>query len=234
MRALLADLSRERWPQLLVVDASGNELLGRPVAVESVIAARQQAALAEAHRAARLVELQEGGGSLVVVRAGLVGRSCVPPIPPLARLTERPGEPPREFRPGFERRPAEPSPWLPVGIGLLASIAFSALLAWYLSKPISNLRWALGAVAEGRLETRVKPLMGARRDEIADLGQDFDRMAQQLQALISAQRRLLHDVSHELRSPLARLQAAIGLARQDPGKLEGDARPYRARGGAAR
>lgn len=219
LRALLADLSRERWPQLLVVDTRGNELLGRPVAAESIAAARQQAALAEAHRAARLVELEGGGGSwLLFVPAG--GPELRPPIPPLARLTGRPGEPPREFRPGFERRPAEPSPWMPVGIGLLASVAFSALLAWYLSKPISNLRWALGAVAEGRLETRVKPLMGARRDEIADLGQDFDRMAQQLQALIGAQRRLLHDVSHELRSPLARLQAAIGLARQDPGKLE--------------
>lgn len=219
LQAMLADLSRERWPQLLVVDARGDELLGRPTVPESVAAARQQAALGDAHRAARVVELPAGGGRwLLFVPAG--GPELRPPMPPLARLTGRPGEPPREFRPGFERRPAEPSLWLPVGIGLLASIAFSALLAWYLSKPIRNLRWALGAVAEGRLETRVKPLMGARRDEIADLGQDFDRMAQQLQALIGAQRRLLHDVSHELRSPLARLQAAIGLARQDPAKLE--------------
>jgi len=82
------------------------------------------------------------------------------------------------------------------------------------------LRWALGALADGKLETRVKQLMGAGGDEISDLGQDFDRMAQQLQSLVGAQRRLLHDVSHELRSPLARLQAAIGLARQDPAKLE--------------
>ena len=219
LRAMLADLSRERWPQLLVVDARGNELLGRPVSAESVAAARLQAGLGEGHRAARLVELPEGRGAwLLFVPAG--GPELRPPIPPLSRLAGRPGELPREFRPGFERRPAEPSPWMPVGIGLLASIAFSALLAWYLSKPIRNLRWALGAVAEGRLETRVRPLMGARRDEIADLGQDFDRMAQQLQSLIGAQRRLLHDVSHELRSPLARLQAAIGLARQDPAKLD--------------
>jgi two-component system OmpR family sensor kinase len=63
-------------------------------------------------------------------------------------------------------------------------------------------------------------LIGRRRDDVADLGRDFDRMAQQLQALIAAQRALLHDVSHELRSPLARLQAAIGLARQSPGKTE--------------
>jgi two-component system OmpR family sensor kinase len=94
------------------------------------------------------------------------------------------------------------------------------MLAWYLVRPIRSLRWAFDAAAAGRLETRVSPLMGRRRDEIADLGRDFDRMAQQLQALVNAQRRLLHDVSHELRSPLARLQAAIGLARQSPATLE--------------
>nr|MBP7446334.1 HAMP domain-containing protein [Zoogloea sp.] len=99
-------------------------------------------------------------------------------------------------------------------------VLFSALLAWYLSKPIRSLRWALGAVAEGRLDARVRPLLGGRRDEIADLAEDFDRMAQQIQTLVGAQRRLLHDVSHELRSPLARVQAAVGLMRQDPAKLD--------------
>lgn len=62
--------------------------------------------------------------------------------------------------------------------------------------------------------------MGGRHDEIAELGRDFDRMAGELQRLVESQRQLLHDVSHELRSPLARLEAAIGLARQDPAKLE--------------
>jgi two-component system OmpR family sensor kinase len=105
-------------------------------------------------------------------------------------------------------------------IGIATSLAFSVLLAWYLTRPIRNLRWAFDAAAAGKLETRVSPRMGRRRDEIADLGRDFDRMALQLQKLVSAQRRLLHDVSHELRSPLARLQAAIGLARQNPAKLD--------------
>jgi two-component system OmpR family sensor kinase len=104
--------------------------------------------------------------------------------------------------------------------GTLTSLAVSALLARYLARPIRNLRWAFDAAAEGRLEARVLPMMGRRRDAIADLGRDFDRMAQRLQTLVSAQRNLLHDVSHELRSPLARLQAAIGLARQNPEKLE--------------
>ena len=62
--------------------------------------------------------------------------------------------------------------------------------------------------------------MGRRRDELADLGRDFDRTAARLKLLMDGQRRLLHDVSHELRSPLARLQAAVGLARQQPGNVE--------------
>ena len=109
---------------------------------------------------------------------------------------------------------------LPIGIGFLASLGFSALLALYLSTPIRHLRSAFDAAAAGKLDTRIGPRMGRRRDEIADLGRDFDRMAGQLQTLVSSQRRLLHDVSHELRSPLARLEAAIGLARQRPEKLD--------------
>ena len=61
--------------------------------------------------------------------------------------------------------------------------------------------------------------MGQRRDELADLGRDLDRMARHLAQLMEGQRRLLHDVSHELRSPLARLNAIIGLARQQPDSL---------------
>jgi two-component system OmpR family sensor kinase len=104
--------------------------------------------------------------------------------------------------------------------GVLASFISAALLAWHFAKPIRNLRSAFDAVAAGKLEARIVPAMGARRDELADLGQDFDHMAARLQELVEGQRRLLHDVSHELRSPLARLQAAIGLARQRPEKTE--------------
>lgn len=114
---------------------------------------------------------------------------------------------------------SHPPRGLPLAAGLLASLVFSALLAWHFAKPVRLLRWALGAVAAGNLDTRVRPLMGDRRDEIADLSRDFDRMTEELQHHIAAQRRLLHDVSHELRSPLARLQAAIGLARQNPAKM---------------
>lgn len=111
-------------------------------------------------------------------------------------------------------------PWLLILAGLVASLIFSALLARYFARPVGHLRTAFAAVAEGRLDERVQPRIGRRRDEIADLGRHFDAMAARLQELIGAQRQLLHDVSHELRSPLARLQAAIGLARQDPARAE--------------
>lgn len=209
LRRLLAEWSGERAPRVLVVDEAGHDLLGREVA---------PAALAEA----RAWRDEEGHRQPVRQVSGLDGRRWVLFIP--ARAGEGPWE--RHPPPGGGGRPppgrhgpTPPEPWIPIGSGLLASVLFSALLAWHLSKPIRSLRWALGSVAAGNLETRVRPLMGSRRDEIADLGEDFDRMARQLQSLIVSQRRLLHDVSHELRSPLARLQAAIGLLRQDPARL---------------
>lgn len=100
--------------------------------------------------------------------------------------------------------------------GLIVSFISSFLLAWHFSKPVRLLRKAFKSIAQGDLNTRISPEIGWRRDEIADLGNDFDHMASQLQNLMASQRRLLHDVSHELRSPLARLQVSIGLARQQP------------------
>lgn len=110
-------------------------------------------------------------------------------------------------------------PVLPIGATLVASLLCAALLARYFARPIGTLRTAFDAAAAGKLDTRIGDAMGGRRDELADLGRDFDRMASQLQALMDGQRRLLHDVSHELRSPLARLQVAIGLLRQQPARL---------------
>ncbi len=99
-------------------------------------------------------------------------------------------------------------------------LLFSALLAWYLTHPISRLRTGFDRLAHGDLAVRLKPEMGRRRDEIADLAGDFDTMAERLQQLVRARDQLMHDVSHELRSPLARLNMAIGLARQTPQRME--------------
>ena len=97
---------------------------------------------------------------------------------------------------------------------VLASGLVSYGLARYLTEPAARLSRATHRLAGGDLTTRVGPQMGRRRDELADLGRDFDVMAERIQALMLAERRLLADISHELRSPLARINVAVELAQQ--------------------
>jgi two-component system OmpR family sensor kinase len=102
----------------------------------------------------------------------------------------------------------------PLGVMFAASLLLSAGLAAYLARPVSRLRDGFRKLAQGDLGVRLTEGMGRRRDEIADLAQDFDVMAERLQQSIASRDRLLHDVSHELRSPLARMSVAVGLARK--------------------
>ena len=113
----------------------------------------------------------------------------------------------------------EPFPVKPLLATLLGSLICAALLARYLSKPIRSLRAAIDAAAAGNLDLRIAPSM-ARNDELSQLGLEFDRMTAHLRTLMENRRRLFHDVSHELRSPLARLQIAVGLARQQPASIQ--------------
>ncbi|MCJ2181922.1 ATP-binding protein [Novosphingobium sp. 1949] len=101
-------------------------------------------------------------------------------------------------------------------LGFGAGLVFASLLAWYLTSPITHLRRGFEQLARGDLAIRLSPRIGKRRDEIADLSSDFDRMAAQVEQLVEARDRLLHDVSHELRSPLARIQLALALAERAP------------------
>lgn len=111
-----------------------------------------------------------------------------------------------------------PSPL--IYIGMIGALIFSAVLAWYLTRPIVKLRDGFDELSKGNLDHRLGNTIGRRRDEIADLARDFDVMAERLQRLVASRDRLLNDVSHELRSPLARMQLAVGLARQKPDKSE--------------
>lgn len=99
----------------------------------------------------------------------------------------------------------------------LIGVAFCYWLARYLTAPVTKLRKATNELARGNLAARVGPSLGKRRDELASLGSDFDVMAEQIESLLISQRRLLGDISHELRSPLARLNIALELARQRAG-----------------
>jgi two-component system sensor histidine kinase CpxA len=105
--------------------------------------------------------------------------------------------------------------------GLIIAIISSGLvcyfLAWFMTKPIARLRAATRRLAAGDLSARSGAPVSNRRDEVAGLMRDFDAMAERLELLVKAQSRLLNDISHELRSPLARLNVALGLARQRSG-----------------
>lgn len=121
----------------------------------------------------------------------------------------------------FELRPIEP-PLVqgPILKRLLLAILISglicALLARYLTRPISRLRTAAQKIAAGDLKARAGN--GSKQlDEVGQLVKDFDYMAERLEILIGAQQRLISDVSHELRSPLTRLKLALDLARGDSG-----------------
>ena len=104
-----------------------------------------------------------------------------------------------------------------LGIRLIAGIVLSSLvcflLSWYLTQPVKKLRAATRRLSAGNFDIRVAQAIGARNDELAELGWEFDHMADRIQALIASEQNLLNDVSHEFRSPLARLQVAVGLAR---------------------
>ncbi|MEZ5653049.1 MAG: HAMP domain-containing sensor histidine kinase [Burkholderiaceae bacterium] len=207
-------------PAVFVTDPAGGDLLGRPVPAQALRQAREHAVALErfgAHDDARYSggrrqaddETHADAVPAISVRDGgdrdYLLFSPRPVDGPLARRTV----------PLWARVPT----WSLFVAGVTFSLAFSGLLAWYLARPIRALRAGLRRVAEGDLESRVAPLIGARRDELADLGRDLDRTTERLQQLLESQRRLLHDVSHELRSPLARLTAAVGIVRQTPARL---------------
>jgi two-component system, OmpR family, sensor kinase len=184
---------------LLVIDDNGNELLGRALPVEI----------------ARLLMTR-------------------PPRPPagrpqsfqpvqLPRLTGPDGE---TYRLLFSRAPITvlgiltwPRTQMTVLItSILSAAGMSLLLALYLSLPITRLQRASRALAAGALDTRVGPPYTRRKDEVGKLACDFDTMAERLQQLVNDKETLLRDVSHELRSPLARIHMALALAQRRAGE----------------
>ena len=190
----------EPGPTIFAVDALGHDIVGRQVPAGVTDEVRRM--LHDRPDSAEIRAITAADGHPYTVFA--VGHNTAPPG-------------------GGPRPPHPPAPhyWprsLPPPIALIATLAASVitalLLAWYVAKPIKSLRGAFEAVAAGDLNRRIAAQIGARNDELADLGRDFDRMAARLQSSMEGQRRLLHDVSHELRSPLARLQAAVGIMRQ--------------------
>ncbi len=134
-------------------------------------------------------------------------------------------EPPREYRGKLfvASAPAEsyrlliqiepkisPAGFLPYYLWIFLLIAaLGYALAVYMARPLQRLRYAVDRFGQGDLDARTH---STRRDEIGDLSRAFDRMAERTETLMTAQQRLLQDVSHELRSPLSRLRLAVHLA----------------------
>ncbi len=183
---------------LLVFDSNGQELLGRRPASGFIRRAIEQA--------------QDGSP---------VPRNFLP-----RRLTPRLVGPDGNVYHLFFARPPPavfgvlnwPSTQIAVLAIAIAVAALTALLlARYLSAPIAQLQRASRELAAGNLATRVGRPSSLRRDEVGTLAKDFDTMAEQIQALITAKETLLRDVSHELRSPLARIRVALALAERSAG-----------------
>ncbi len=104
--------------------------------------------------------------------------------------------------------------WPLLLVSILVSGTACFLLARHFTRSINTLQKATRQIAEGDLSVRISEQFQGRRDEIADLSRDFDHMTERLEKVILEQKRLIKDVSHELRSPLARLQIALALAHQ--------------------
>ena len=187
---LLDNLSLQNRSKFWLVDANHQELSGRPIP-DRVL--RDASAAEETEGLHHSFEANVLAASTVTTKGRYVLiAELVPP-----KLSERvPGD----------------ILWtLKLGTILSAIICF--LIAHYLSKPIERLRDATHELARGNLDIRAGENLGNRRDEIADLVRDFDTMAGELRTLIQSERNLLTGVSHELRSPIARIRLALTLAR---------------------
>ena len=104
---------------------------------------------------------------------------------------------------------------LPYAIGLMLLVTVLCLmLAYHIAAPIHGIQSTARRVAQGDLKARVPGNVAKRYDELAALGKDFDSMVDRLEMLIESQRDLLNSVSHELRSPLARINLVVAMLKQ--------------------
>lgn len=190
LRDWAQEVDRKNLVPVLVVDAAGHDLLGREVS---------QRALDHLQRYLRAPPFPDGHPKPVIHLANGTEYWLISDFQSvtIGRFISRP----RVIT-------------LPLLVATLIGALMCLFLARYLAAPIERLRHAAQAYAGGDFSERVGPSLGRRRDEIVDLAFALDNMAERLDTLIGSQRHFLRDVSHELRSPLARVHAALGLARQ--------------------
>jgi two-component system sensor histidine kinase CpxA len=205
LRTYLDDLQSRKTLRFYFFDEDGEALLDRPAPeiVQSI--ARNKETMART---------TSQGLSAVRVRQGIAVRQVIAPSGHKYSLAFQTS--PSHLVPLSEAIGSHP--YLRLGVITLIAIGLCLVLTLHITRPLGKLREAASDIADGRLKTRVKPAIGRRHDEIALLGEDFDRMAEQIERLVTAQRNLLGDVSHELRSPLARLIVALSLLKHGQGE----------------
>jgi signal transduction histidine kinase len=187
---LLDGLSLPHRSRFWLLDGSGNELTGRIVPdriLQAAAAADRQEGLYHSYEANVLATRVTTDHGQYLLIAELTP-------PPLS-----------------ERIPGDLL-WT-LKLGTIFSAIICLLIAHYLTKPIERMRDATHELARGNLDIRAGENLGNRQDEIADLVRDFDTMAGELRNQIQSERNLLSGVSHELRSPIARIRLALALAR---------------------
>jgi two-component system, OmpR family, sensor kinase len=203
LRDWLETLPVDPLARTFVVEPSGKDMLGRPLPASLGSTAGHHPAAAGTAPGA----ISPIGGVLVLVGAdGSSYHVVVGPVRDNPRLF---GE--------LEQ------PWVPLWVLLIALVVSGALcflLARYLAAPVERLRLATRQMASGDLNVRVVPALKGRQDDLGLLAADLDTMAQRLRTLLDTRQQLLRDVSHELRSPLTRLQLALSLARRESGATE--------------
>jgi signal transduction histidine kinase len=206
LRAWLDSLPPESLNRTFVIEPTGAELLDRPLpAFLSGLPEKRPAP--GAPRADGAAPIAPIGGALVLVSAdGKTWHVVVGPV--------RGG--PRLF--GELELPGVPISILAIALVVSGAVCF--FLARYLAAPVDRLRLATRRMAAGDLNVRVLPALAGRQDDLGLLAADLDTMAERLRLLLESKQQLLRDVSHELRSPLARLQLALSLARREEGVAE--------------
>jgi len=208
LRRWLQALPAEPLGRTFVVEPAGRELLGRPLP-PSLSGSRDAPAAPGGGVPAGTSAgaIAPVGGALVLVAAG--GGTYHVVIGPVR-------DSPRLF--GELELPGVPLTVLAIALGVSAAVCF--FLARYLASPVDRLRLATRRMAGGDLDVRVLPALKGRQDDLGLLAADLDTMAERLRLQLEAKQHLLRDVSHELRSPLARLQLALSLARREDGAVE--------------
>ena len=186
---------------IFITDTSGQEMLGRSI---PDYLREPPERLAASHDVLLHPTLKGIGGPLVLV--GPDGRTYHVIVGPL-----RAG--PHLF--GELEMPAVSTATLLIALVVSAVVCF--FLARYLVLPVDQLRRATRQIASGDLDVRVSPKLKGRHDELGLLASDLDTMSERVRNLLELKQQLLRDVSHELRSPLARLQLALSLARREDG-----------------